>query len=81
MTLSRRNFIAAATAGAALMNAHADPLGQPIGTQTWPIRDLLAKDFEGTLKQAKGSPFPTGGKRPLSQSLAVRPVPGSPTPQ
>jgi len=37
--------------------------------------------FEGTLKQAKGSPFPTGGKRPLSQSLAVRPVPGSPTPQ
>jgi sugar phosphate isomerase/epimerase len=47
MTLSRRNFIAAATA----MAAYADPMGQPIGTQTWPIRDLLAKDFEGTLKQ------------------------------
>ena len=50
MTLSRRDFIAA-TAAAAIVNAHANPLGQPIGTQTWPIRDLIAKDFEGTLKQ------------------------------
>ncbi|MFI7147951.1 lactonase family protein [Nonomuraea sp. NPDC050022] len=31
----------------------------------------------GTLKQAPGSPFSTGGKRPLSQSLAVRPVPAA----
>jgi DNA-binding beta-propeller fold protein YncE len=29
----------------------------------------------GTLTQAPGSPFDTGGERPLSQSLAVRPVP------
>ena len=35
----------------------------------------------GTLTQAPGSPFPTGGKRPLSQSLAVRPVPAANTPQ
>jgi len=51
MTLSRRNFLAAATAGAAALPVLADPLGLPIGTQTWPIRDLLSKDFEGTLKQ------------------------------
>ncbi|MBO2450105.1 beta-propeller fold lactonase family protein [Actinomadura barringtoniae] len=31
----------------------------------------------GALKPAPGSPFPTGGKRPLSQSLAVRPVPAT----
>jgi len=35
----------------------------------------------GTLTKAPGSPFPTGGKRPLSQSLAVRPVPAANTPQ
>jgi 6-phosphogluconolactonase (cycloisomerase 2 family) len=34
----------------------------------------------GTLKQAPGSPFLTGGEHPLSQSLAVRPVPAT-TPQ
>ncbi|WP_219461425.1 lactonase family protein, partial [Nonomuraea rhizosphaerae] len=31
----------------------------------------------GTLKPAPGSPFPTGGERPLSQSIAVRPVPAA----
>ena len=35
----------------------------------------------GTLKQAIGSPFLTGGMRPLSQSLAVRPVPATNTAQ
>ena len=35
----------------------------------------------GTLKEAPGSPFSTGGKRPLSQSIAVRPVPAPITPQ
>ncbi|MEV6036518.1 beta-propeller fold lactonase family protein [Nonomuraea sp. NPDC052116] len=29
----------------------------------------------GTLKEATGSPFLTGGERPLSQSIVVRPVP------
>ena len=37
--------------------------------------------FEGTLTEAKGSPFPTGGQRPLSQSMAIRPVPGAAIPQ
>ena len=31
--------------------AHANPLGLPIGCQTWPVRDMIAKDFPGTLKQ------------------------------
>jgi len=35
----------------------------------------------GTLKEAPGSPFRTGGKRPLSQSVAVRPVPATNTPR
>ncbi|MEU4231235.1 beta-propeller fold lactonase family protein [Nonomuraea sp. NPDC026600] len=35
----------------------------------------------GALKEAPGSPFPTGGERPLSQSIAVRPVPGPFTPR
>ena len=49
MTLSRRSFLAAT--GAAAIAAHADPLGKPIGTQTWPVREQIAKDFEGTLRQ------------------------------
>ncbi|MEU7829688.1 MULTISPECIES: beta-propeller fold lactonase family protein [unclassified Nonomuraea] len=35
----------------------------------------------GTLKEATGSPFLTGGERPLSQSIAVRPAPTPTTPQ
>jgi 6-phosphogluconolactonase len=35
----------------------------------------------GTLKEASGSPFSTGGERPLNQSVAVRPVPAPITPQ
>lgn len=31
--------------------AKADPLGFPIGCQTYPVRDALGKDFPGTLKQ------------------------------
>ena len=29
----------------------ADPLGMPIGTQSWPMRHMIEKDFPGTLKQ------------------------------
>jgi DNA-binding beta-propeller fold protein YncE len=35
----------------------------------------------GTLKQAPGSPFATGGERPLLHSMAVRPVPVSAAPR
>jgi hypothetical protein len=29
----------------------ANPLGAPIGCQTWPVRGMIAKDFPGTIKQ------------------------------
>ena len=52
MHLSRREFLAASAAGAVATGPLvADPLGMPIGTQTWPIRDAIGKDFPGTLKQ------------------------------
>ena len=56
--LSRRQFIkqaATSAAAASLLSAtlelHANPLGLPIGCQTWPVRDSIAKDFPGTVKQ------------------------------
>ena len=53
MTVSRRQFLggAAAAGVAAAGYLRADPLGLPIGFQTYPVRDALGKDFEGTLKQ------------------------------
>ena len=36
---------------------HADPLGLPLGCQTWPVRDMIAKDFPGTLKQLSAAGF------------------------
>ncbi len=54
MTTSRRKFLQTAALGAAALGLKADPLGLPIGCQTWPVRDVLAKDFDGTLKQLAG---------------------------
>jgi sugar phosphate isomerase/epimerase len=52
VTLSRRHFIGAASSLAvAVPELSADPLGLPIGCQVYPVRDMLGKDFEGTLKQ------------------------------
>ena len=45
---TRREFLAAAALAASV---HADPLGLPIGTQSWPMRQMIAADFPGTLKQ------------------------------
>jgi sugar phosphate isomerase/epimerase len=36
---------------------HANPLGMPIGCQTWPVRDMIAKDFVGTIKQLAAAGF------------------------
>jgi sugar phosphate isomerase/epimerase len=47
MKATRRQFLAAAAA----LALRADPLGMPIGCQTWPVRQDLAKDFEGTLRE------------------------------
>lgn len=56
--LSRRRFLAsttAATYGGALalrgLIAGATPLSLPLGLQLYSVRDQLAKDYEGTLKQ------------------------------
>jgi sugar phosphate isomerase/epimerase len=63
--ISRREFCKTATTSAAairLLSAgalklYADPLGLPIGCQTWPVRDLIGKDFSGTLKQLAAAGF------------------------
>lgn len=51
--ISRRSFVGAAAgvAAAACESLRADPLGMPIGCQTFPVREALGKDFEGTLRQ------------------------------
>jgi len=54
MNTSRRKFLQTAALGAAALGLKADPLGFPIGCQTWPVRDVLAKDFDGTLKLLAG---------------------------
>ena len=61
---SRRTFVkstAAATACAALaafpFTARANPLGLPIGCQTWPVRQMIAKDFPGTIKTLAAAGF------------------------
>ena len=55
---SRRGFIqgtaaglAAASLGAMAGSLRADPLGLPIGFQTWVVRDQLGQDFQGTLER------------------------------
>src|SRR5438034_11054092 len=67
MTMSRRDFFKkAATQAAAIgfisaggLELRANPLGMPIGCQTWPVRDMLAKDFPGTIKQLAEAGFQT----------------------
>src|SRR5712672_4650943 len=65
--ISRRTFLnAGATATAASFLAAAgalrlrgNPLGMPIGCQTWPVRGMIAKDFPGTIKQLAQAGFQT----------------------
>jgi len=47
MNFTRRQFLSAATA----LALHADPMKMPIGCQVYPVREALAKDFEGTLRE------------------------------
>jgi len=37
----------------------ANPLGMPIGCQTWPVRATISKDFPGTIKQLSDAGFQT----------------------
>ncbi len=59
--ISRRHFLQTASAtvaaGSLARIAHADPLGLPIACQTWPVRQMIAKDFTGTLKQLAAAGF------------------------
>ena len=62
---SRREFckIAATQAAAVglfsagVMKMRANPLGLPIGCQTWPVRKMIAEDFPGTIKQLAAAGF------------------------
>src|ERR1700730_4106220 len=57
--VSRREFFKKAAADAAVAglvaagvaDLHANPLGLPIGSQTYPHRALLKQDFPGLMKQ------------------------------
>lgn len=63
--VSRREFVKAASASAALgaafaagiRLADANPLGMPIGCQTWPVREKIARDFRGTLRELASAGF------------------------
>src|ERR1700728_3984912 len=60
--ISRREFIRSSTLlGAVLASGarvlHADPLGLPIGCQTWPVRTMIARDFRNTLKELAAAGF------------------------
>jgi sugar phosphate isomerase/epimerase len=65
--ISRREFLKSAatyTAAAGFLSAgalelRANPLGMPIGCQTWPVREMIAKDFPGTIKILADSGFQT----------------------
>src|SRR5438045_6262710 len=65
--MTRREFLgntAKSAAAAGLLSAgalelRASPLGLPIGCQTWPVREMIAKDFPGTIKQLAAAGFQT----------------------
>lgn len=64
-TISRREFVKNATTYAAAVSflsasaleLSANPLGLPIGCQTWPVREMIAKDFPGTIKLLANTGF------------------------
>ncbi len=57
-TITRREFVRNTVTQAAIgsffaagvLELRANPLGMPIGCQTWPVREMIAKDFPGTIK-------------------------------
>jgi len=62
---SRRDFLKSAATGAvaagllsgATLELRGNPLGLPIGCQTWPVRKMIAKDFPATIKQLVADGF------------------------
>jgi sugar phosphate isomerase/epimerase len=65
--ISRREFFQNAATSAAVAGIlsggarelRANPLGFPIGCQTWPVREKIAKDFPGTIKLLAAAGFQT----------------------
>jgi len=58
--ISRRRFVAASAYVAAMgMKMRANPLGMPIGCQTYPVRAMLSTDFPGTIKMLTDAGFQT----------------------
>ena len=63
--MSRRDFLktaATCSAAAGFLSAggfdlRANPLGMPIGCQTWPVRKMMEQDFPGTIKQLSAAGF------------------------
>jgi sugar phosphate isomerase/epimerase len=63
--ISRREFVTQSAAGALAgglvmsqaVELDANPLGLPLGCQTWPVREMIAKDFPSTLKQLSAAGF------------------------
>ena len=48
---------AAGFLSAGALDLHANPLGMPIGCQTWPVRKMIEQDFPGTIKVLSGAGF------------------------
>jgi len=67
MNSTRREFFhrsvlgltVAGCAGPGAVQLRADPLGFPIGCQTYPVRNALSQDFDGTLRQLAGLGYQT----------------------
>jgi len=63
--ISRRDFVRTTAVDASSMGLllaaarglRANPLGMPIGCQTWTVRSMIAKDFPGTIKMLAGIGF------------------------
>lgn len=75
--ISRRSFLGATTA----LIASAAPFGWPIGTQTYPVRTALGKDFDGTLRGLASQGFqaiemcsPQGYAGPFAPLAAMKPT-------
>jgi sugar phosphate isomerase/epimerase len=57
-TISRREFLCVSAMGiATAMELEANPLGLPLGLQTFPLRESIGKDFQGTLRQIRGGGY------------------------
>ncbi len=59
---SRREFLQRTSAAAGFLAAaarelRANPLGMPIGCQTYPVRQMIGQDFPGTVKQLAEAGF------------------------